>query len=145
MRLTSDLVKASTYTRRVHLAGVTLLCALLVQYGTSAIVRQAAQLLDHAERVLIYRCRVPPDHVHRIKIKWGRALTLARLGSLSRAETLLKRVVEQLLARGWNHDASQALDALVWVIEQTKMPGRASFYVWKYTGKSQHHLAEKKK
>ena len=135
LRLTSDLVKASPYTRRVHLAAVTLLCALLVQFGTPAIVNRAVQLLDHAERILIYRCRVPPDHVHRIKIKWGRALTLARLGSLPRAETLLKEVIERLIARGWNHDASQALDALVWVIEQTKMPGRAGFYVWKYSGK----------
>ncbi len=35
--------------RRVHLAGVTLLCALLVRYGTPAIVKQATQLLDHAD------------------------------------------------------------------------------------------------
>jgi hypothetical protein len=132
LRLTSDLVKATPFTRRVHLAAVTLLCALLVRFGAPAIVEEAVRLLDHAERVLIYRCRTPPDHVHRIKIKWGRALTLARQGALPRAEALLMDVIERLIARGWNDDAKRALDALVWVIKQTKMPGRSGFYEWKY-------------
>ncbi len=132
MRLTSNLVKASSHTRRVHLSGVTLLCALLVQYGTREIAQQAVQLLDHAERILIYRCRVPADHVHRIKIKWGRALTEARLGSLHKAERRLIQVIDQLIERGWKHDASQALDALVWVIEQTQWPVRAGYFVMKY-------------
>ena len=136
LRLTADLVKATPFTRRVHLAGVTLLCALLVRFGTSAIVKQTVELLDHAERILIYRCRVPPDHVHRIKIKWCRALTLARQGALPRAEAMLLDVIERLLTRGWEDDAKRALDALVWIIEQTKMPGRAGFYLWKYSGKS---------
>ncbi|MCP3999188.1 MAG: hypothetical protein GY722_29600 [bacterium] len=132
MRLTSDLVRAPSYTRRVHLSGVTLLCALLVQFGPPAIVEQAVELLDHAERILIYRCRVPPDHVHRIKIKWGRALTQARLGFLHKAETLLIEVVEQLIAKDWKHDAGQALDALVWVIEQSQWPVRAGYFVLRY-------------
>ncbi len=132
LRLTSNLVKAPGYTRRVHLAGLTLLCSLLVQYGTPDIVRQAVELLDHAERILIYRCRVPHDHLHRIKIRWGRALTEARLGSLHKAEKLLIKVVEQLLEGGFKHDASQALDALVWVIEQTQWPVRAGYFVLKY-------------
>jgi hypothetical protein len=132
LRLTSDLVKASRYTRRAHLAGVTLLCTLLVRFGTPSIVSEAERLLDHAEHTLIYRCRVPPDHVHRIKVKWGRALILARQGALPRAEALLLDVIERLRSRGWDDDAKRALDALVWVIEQTKMPGRAGFYVWKY-------------
>ena len=106
--------------------------ALMVRFGTPSIVGQAERLLDHAEHTLIYRCRVPADHVHRIKVKWCRALILAWQGALPRAEALLLDVIERLRARGWNDDANRALDALVWVIEQTKMPGRAGFYVWKY-------------
>lgn len=132
LRLTSNLVKAPSYTRRVHLSAVTLLCALLVRFGTPKIVDEAIRLLDHAEHILIYRCRVPPDHVHRIKIKWGRALALARLGSLSKAETLLLDVIERLLARDWKDDAKRALDALVWVVEQSEMPVRARYFVLKY-------------
>ena len=132
MRLTSNLVKAPTYTRRVHLAGVTLLCSLLVQYGTPTIVKKAVELLDHAENILIYRCRFPPDHLHRVKIRWGRALTEARLGSLHKAETNLIQVIEQLIEGDFKHDAGLALDALVWVVEQTRWPVRAGYFVMKY-------------
>ncbi len=132
LRQTANLVKASTHTRRVHLSAVTLLCALLVRFGTPAIVDEAAQLLDHAEQILIYRCRVPPDHVHRIKIKWGRALILARLELLPKAERLMIDVVDRLLAIGLKDDARRALDSLVWVIERTKWPQRAVYFILKY-------------
>ena len=132
LQKTSQLVKASAHTRRVHLSAVTLLCALLVRFGRPALVKEAARLLDNADRILIYRCRVPPGHVHRIKIKWGRALTLARLGALPRAEKLLVDVLERLVASGFQDDAKRALDALVWVVEQSKWPQRAGYFVWKY-------------
>lgn len=132
LRQTGDLVKASAHTRRVHLSAVTLLCALLVRFGSPKIVEEAVQLLDHAEHILIYRCRVPPDHVHRIKIKWGRALTLARSGSLAKAEKFLINVVDRLLTVGLKDDARRALDALVWVVEQTRWPQRAGYFVLKY-------------
>ncbi len=132
LRQTSNLVRASAHTKRVHLSAVTLLCTLLVRFGSSQVVDEAAQLLEHAEYDLIYRCRVPPDHVHRIKIKWGRALTSARSGSFSKAERLLIDVIDRLLAVGLKDDARRAVDALVWVIEQTRMPQRAGYFVLKY-------------
>ncbi|MEM7585027.1 MAG: hypothetical protein AAF560_16655 [Acidobacteriota bacterium] len=134
LQLTSDLVKATSYTRRVHLAAVTVLCSLLVKYGTATIAGQAIEILDRAEHVLIYRCRVAPDHVHRIKLKWCRALVLARLGSLNKAERLLVEVVERLAAQGFENDTQRALDALVWVIERTTRPARAGYYELKYRG-----------
>ncbi|MCP3956678.1 MAG: hypothetical protein GY719_02380 [bacterium] len=134
LRQTANLVKASSHSRRVHLSAVTLLCALLVRFGTTAIVDESIQLLDEAERLLIYRCRLPPGHLHRIKIKWGRALAVARLGSLRKAEVLLLDVIDRLIAGGWKDDAKRALDALVWVVERTNMPARAGYYLLKYSG-----------
>lgn len=135
LKLTEDLVKASAHTRRVHLSAVTLLCALLVRFGPIPMAQEALPLLDHAEGVLIYQCRISPDspdHPHRIKVKWGRALVLARLGETARAERLLIDVTGRLHASGLKDDAGRALDALVWVIEQTKSPGRAGYFVLKY-------------
>ena len=132
LQLTSGLVKSSSHMRRVHLAAVVLLCALLVRFGPPEMVRRAFKCLDHAERTLIYRCRVPADHVHRIKLKWCRALAFARLGSFGKSERMLVDVIEQLIAGGFHEDARKALDALVWVLEQTRFPLRAGYMVKKY-------------
>ncbi len=132
LRLTAELARASSHTRRVHLSAVTLLCSLLIRFGPPEIVAETLRVIDHAERILIYRCRIPPDHLHRIKLRWGRALALSRMGSLDRAERLLIDVVERLLARGLKDDAKRALDALVWVVEQTRRPARAAYFALKY-------------
>ena len=132
LRLTASLVRASSHTRRVHLSAVTLLCALLVRFGSAEMVEKVLCVVDHAEEILIYRCRIPPDHVHRIKLRWCRALAIARKGSLARAERLLLEVIDRLIAGGLKDDAKRAVDALVWVIEQTRTPGRAGYYVLKY-------------
>ena len=132
LRLTANLARASSHTRRVHLSAVTLLSALLVRFGSAERVEEALRVVDHAEEVLIYRCRVPPDHVHRIKLKWCRALAIARKGSLVRAERLLLEVIDRLIAGGLKDDAKRAVNALVWVIEQSRTSGRAGYFVLKY-------------
>lgn len=132
LRLTANLVRASSHTRRVHLSAVTLLCALLARFGSPEMVDEALRVVDHAEETLIYRCRTSPDHVHRIKLKWCRALAIARKGSLARAERMLLEVIDRLMAKGLRDDAERAVDALVWVVEQTRTPGRAGYFVLKY-------------
>jgi hypothetical protein len=132
LQLTSDLVRASSHMRRVNLAAIVLLSALLVRFGPTNMVRKAMELLNRAERALIYRCRVPADHVHRIKLKWGKALACARLGSFEKAEKMLVDVVERLIVGGYREDARKALDALVWVLRQTQYPLRAGYMVKKY-------------
>jgi len=131
-RLTANLVKASSHTRRVHLSAVTLLCALMVRAGTTEMAADVLRLVEEAEHQLIYQCRVPPNHVHRLKLKWCRALALARMGSFSKAERLLVEVVEGLQACDLKDDARRALAALVQVIEQTNRAWRAQYYRLKY-------------
>ena len=132
LQLTSSLVKASSHMRRVHLSAVVLLCALLVKFGPPERVQRALEYLTQAERTLIYRCRLPADHAHRIKLKWCKALAYARQGSLEKAERILVDVIERLIALGFNEDARKALDALVWVLEQTRFPLRACYMLNKY-------------
>ncbi|MEM7583820.1 MAG: hypothetical protein AAF560_10605 [Acidobacteriota bacterium] len=132
LQQTSKLVKASAHTRRVNLSALTLLCALLVRFGEAEEVQNFLPVLDDAEQTLIYRCRLPPSHIHRIKMKWSRALVLARLGAFDKAESLMIEVVQRLQAGGYEDDANRAIDALIWVVQQTSMPARAGYFELKY-------------
>lgn len=133
LQLTSNLVKASAHTRRVHLAAVTLLSALLMQAKSPVTIREALGVLEQAEQILIYRCRVPASHIHRIKLKWCRATALARLGRYERAEAMLADVVERLSTSGHLEDQDRALKALIWVVKQTRFPDRAAYMLKKYS------------
>jgi hypothetical protein len=130
--MTSNLVKAASHTRRVHLAAVTLLSALVMQFNSPAMIREAIGVLEHAEQILIYRCRVPASHVHRINLKWCRAAALARLGRYGKAESMLIDVVERLAAIGHHEDGEKALKVLIWVVKQKPLPARAAYMLEKY-------------
>ena len=111
--------------RRAHLAAVTLLSVTLADHGSVSVLPEVLELLRQAEKVLIYKLKRSADDMHRIRIRWCRALVLARLGSTRQAEGLLVDVLERLTRQGHSSTAKHALDGLCWVIERAGHTGRA--------------------
>jgi tetratricopeptide (TPR) repeat protein len=117
---------------RVQMAATTLLTTLLTRFGTLRDVTQALALLDQADKELARR-RVRRSHGHRVRIRWGKALALARLGMIDRAEHIMAEVIEKLIAAGARQDAENAVEALAWIVEERAgKQGRADYLRRRY-------------
>ena len=117
---------------RVRMAATTLLSNLLTRYGTLSDVTQALRLLDKADKELARR-RIRRSHGHRVRIRWGKALALARLGMVDRAEQIMTEVIEKLLAAGSRRVAGDAVEALAWIVEERAgQVGRAEYLKRRY-------------
>lgn len=110
---------------RARIGAVTLLTYLLTRFGTLDDVSQALQLLDAADRDLARR-RVTRKHDHRVRLRWGKALALARLGMVDRAEEILREVIRALIAADAVTAAREAVESMAWLIrERAGKPERA--------------------
>lgn len=116
------------HASRIHVSAVSALAYLLTQPGVGSLedVSTALCLAIDADR-LLRRRRVAARHPHRLKLRWIRALALARLGAVDLAEHLLATVVKGLRAEGLERDAEHAAEQLVWIVaERAGKLGRAS-------------------
>jgi hypothetical protein len=117
---------------RVRMAAITVLSTLLIRFGTLDNVTRALQLLDQADKELARR-RFRRSHSHRVLIRWGKALALARLGMVDRAEQIMAEVIEKLIAAGARQDAENAVEALAWIVEERAgKQGRANYLRGRY-------------
>jgi hypothetical protein len=117
---------------RVRLAAVSCLAAVLLRFGSLNEVIRALTLVDEAEQALARR-RVRRSHLHRVVLRWARALALARLGSVDRAENIMVDVIEHLRQKGHVDRLKHAVDALAWIVgERGGRPARADYLQRKY-------------
>lgn len=117
---------------RVRIAAINLLSSLLTRFGTLADVSEALRLLDQADKELARR-RIPRSHNYRIRIRWGKALALARLGMVDRAEQIMTEVIEKLIQAGARQVVEDAVEALAWIVdERAGQAGRAEYLKRRY-------------
>ena len=103
------------HAMRVHLSAVSLLCTVMAKAGTPEDAAYALRLVDESDKLLRKR-RISSRHLHRIILRWIRALAIARLGASEQAERILTEVVRSLQQLGLDDDADRAGADLVWVI-----------------------------
>lgn len=114
------------------MAAITVLSILLMRFGTFRDVTRALLLLDQADKKLARR-RFRRSHGHRVRIRWSKALALARLGMVDRAEQIMTEVIEKLLAAGSRRAAGDAVEALTWIVEERAgQVGRAEYLKRRY-------------
>ena len=119
-------------TLRVRMAAVSCLAAVLLHFGSLKEVVRALRLIDDADRSLARR-RVRRSHLHRVLLRWARALAMARLGSVDRAENIMIDVIEHLQRKGQTERLKHAVDALAWIVgERAARPARALYLRRKY-------------
>jgi len=112
---------------RVRMAAISRLAGVLLHFGSLNGVTRALELVDQADRTLARR-RVRRSHLHRILLRWVRALALARLGSVDRAENIMADVIEHLRRKGQVERLKHAVDALAWIVgERAGRPARAEY------------------
>lgn len=117
---------------RIRMAAVTLLSGLLARFGTFADVTEALRLLDQADKELARR-RIRRSHNYRVRIRWGKALALARLGMVDRAEQIMTEVIDKLIQAGARQVAKDAVEALTWIVEERAgKVGRAEYLRRRY-------------
>lgn len=113
----------------VHLAAVSTLATLLTQNATSPEHLQTALRLEGEAQDLLRRRRVRACHPHRAQLRGIRALALAKLGAVERAEQIMRqRVIPDLRAAGLDSTADEAAEQLLWIVaERAGQVGRASY------------------
>lgn len=117
---------------RVRMSAVSCLSAVLLQFGTLSDVLRVLRLVDDADRALARR-RVRRSQLFRVLLRWARALALARLGSVDRAENIMLDVIEHLRQKGHAETLRHAVDALGWIVEErAARPARAAYLRRKY-------------
>lgn len=117
------------YAMHVHLAAVSTLATLLTTRATTPEdLRTALRLEEEAQR-LLRRRRVRACHPHRAQLRGIRALVLAKLGAVSRAEEVMAhRVIPDLRAAGLDSAADQMGEFLLWIVaERAGQEGRARY------------------
>jgi len=117
---------------REQACGISLVCNVLAFHGGLAEVVSVLELTKELDEYLS-RKRVPRNHPYKLRIRWARAVALARLGMDERAESIMKEVADQLIRKGMTEDARMAVETLLWMIgERSGEIGRARFTAAKY-------------
>lgn len=117
---------------RVRMSAVSQLSAVLLRFGSLSDVQRALWLVNEADRELARR-RFRRSHLHRVLLRWARAVALARLGSVDRAENIMVDVIEHLRQKGQAERVQHAVDALAWIVgERAGRPDRATYLRRKY-------------
>ena len=117
------------HAAHVHLAAVSTLAVLLTTHATTPEdLRTALRLEDEAQK-LLRRRKVRACHPHRAQLRGIRALVLAKLGAVARAEEIMaKRVIPDLHAAGLDSTADEMGEFLLWIVaERAGQVGRARY------------------
>lgn len=112
---------------RIHLAAVSTLGALLIQNAGRPEDLETALRLEKEAQERLRVGRVRACHPHRAQLRGVRALVLAKLGAVERAEEIFtRRVIPDLRAAGLDATADIAAEQLLWIIaERAGQEGRA--------------------
>jgi hypothetical protein len=117
---------------REQVCGVSLVCSVLTLCGGLAEVVSVLKLTEKLD-VYLSGKRVPRNHPYKLRVRWARAVALARLGMDERAESLMREVADELIRKGMTRDARLAVETLLWMIgERSGEIGRARFVAAKY-------------
>lgn len=117
---------------RVRMSAITLLSCLMTRFGTLQDVIESLRLLDEADKELARR-RFVRAHNYRVRIRWCKALALARLGMIDRGEQIMVEVIETLDKSGSRQLAEEAVEALAWIVEERAgQLGRAEYLKRRY-------------
>jgi len=127
-----EAIEVATGFPREQACGVFLVCSVLTFHGGLAEVISVLKLTGELDEYLSGK-RVPRNHPYKLRVRWARAVALARLGMDERAESLMREVADELIRKGMTADARMAVETLLWIIgERSGEIGRARFVATKY-------------